>query len=315
MKIGYPCINNSIPRASPSTFRLASYSENRLIQTVKGNLIHLDKILRYNAKNNLLFFRISSDLIPFASHPICKLDWSKLFQSEFEQIGDYIRQHDMRISMHPDQFVVLNSPINKILENSVNELRYHSKILDAMHLNTTAKVQLHVGGIYGNKLEAINRFVKTYNNNSTLVDDSIKRRLVIENDDHLFNLKDCLRINEQTGIPIVFDNFHHELFGNGEPLKIALQRAMSTWNKSIDGSPIVDYSSNNTGNKKDNKSRKGKHAERIDTVLFREFLKETKGLDFDIMFEIKDKEKSALTGLKISKEIGMTVATIGVKPN
>jgi UV DNA damage repair endonuclease len=85
-------------------------------------IVHLGQILRYNAKNNLLFFRISSDLIPFASHPICKLSWCRLFQSEFEQIGDYIKQHDMRISMHPDQFVVLNSP------NSINELRYHSKI-------------------------------------------------------------------------------------------------------------------------------------------------------------------------------------------
>jgi UV DNA damage endonuclease len=314
MKIGYPCINNSIPRASPSTFKLASYSEDRLIQTIKGNIIHLGQILRYNVKNNLLFFRISSDLIPFASHPICKLSWCRLFQSEFEQIGDYIKQHDMRISMHPDQFVVLNSPNNRILENSINELRYHSKILDAMRLDTTAKVQLHVGGVYGNKREAMDRFVKTYNN-SILVDDLIKSRLVIENDDHLFNLNDCLSINEQTGIPIVFDNFHHELFCNGEPLKIALHKALLTWDKSKDGSPIVDYSSNNTGNNKGKKSRKGKHAETIDTKLFKEFLIETGGLDLDIMFEIKDKEKSALKGLEVFKDLGTILSKGGVKPN
>ena len=307
MKIGYPCINNSIPHTSPSTFRLASYSESKLVQTVKDNLVHLDKILRYNVRNNLLFFRISSDLVPFASHPICKLNWCMLFKSEFEQIGDYIKQHDIRISMHPDQFVILNSPNNEVLTNSINELRYHSKILDAMRLDTTAKVQLHVGGVYGNKLEAIDRFVKTYNN-SILVDDSFKRRLVIENDDHLFNLNDCLSINEQTGIPIVFDSFHHELFCNGEPLKIALHKALLTWNKSEDGSPIVDYSSNNKGNNKDKKSRKGKHAETIDTKLSKEFLKETEGLDFDIMLEIKDKEKSALKGLEVFEDLGTNFA-------
>ena len=116
MKIGYPCINNSIPRNAPSTFRLASYSENRLVQTIKNNLIHLNRILKYNVKNNLLFFRISSDLIPFASHPICKLNWHRIFRSEFEEIGDFIKSHNIRVSMHPDQFVILNSQILRLLK-------------------------------------------------------------------------------------------------------------------------------------------------------------------------------------------------------
>jgi UV DNA damage endonuclease len=311
MKIGYPCINNSIPHTSPSKFRLVSYSENRLIQTVRDNLIHLNQILKYNVKNNLLFFRISSDLIPFASHPICKFSWYKFFQSEFKQIGDYIKKHSIRITMHPDQFVILNSPDNKIVENSINELKYHCKVLDTMCLDDTAKVQIHVGGVYGNKLEATDRFIKIYNNNSKLVsddDDSIKRRLVIENDDRLYSLKDCLQINQQTGIPIVFDSFHHECYSNDEEqplllLQIALQKAMSTWKSTKDGLPIVDYSSQDIRNKGDNKSsRKGKHAKTIDTSLFRKFLKETEGLDFDIMLEIKDKEKSALKALEVARE-------------
>ena len=316
MKIGYPCINNSVAHTSPSTFRLVSYSENRLIQTVRDNLIHLNQILKYNVKNNLLFFRISSDLIPFASHPICKFSWYKFFQSEFKQIGDYIKKHSIRITMHPDQFVILNSPDNKIVENSINELKYHCKVLDTMCLDDTAKVQIHVGGVYGNKLGARDRFIKTYNNNSKLVDDdddSIRRRLVIENDDRLYSLKDCLQINQQTGIPIVFDSFHHECYSNEEQqlllLQIALQKAMSTWKSTKDGLPIVDYSSQDTRNKRDNKSnRKGKHAETIDTTLFRKFLKETEGLDFDIMLEIKDKEKSALKALGIVRELRSIVA-------
>lgn len=318
MKIGYPCINNSIPRTSPSTFRLVSYSENRLIQTVRDNLIHLNQILKYNVKNNLLFFRISSDLIPFASHPICKFSWYKFFQSEFKQIGDYIKKYSIRITMHPDQFVILNSPNNKIVENSINELKYHSKVLDTMCLDDTAKVQIHVGGVYGNKLEARDRFVKTYNNDSKLVDDedSIKRRLVIENDDRLYSLKDCLQINQQTGIPIVFDSFHHECYSNGELslLQIALQEAMLTWKSREDGLPIVDYSSQDTRNKGDNKSnRKGKHAETIDTILFKKFLKKTEGLDFDIMLEIKDKEKSALKALGVVREHRSTIAPVVVE--
>jgi UV DNA damage endonuclease len=74
MKIGYPCINTSIERHSSSIFRLASYSERRLIQTVRDNLIQFDKILKYNVQHRLIFFRISADLVPFASQPIFKFN-------------------------------------------------------------------------------------------------------------------------------------------------------------------------------------------------------------------------------------------------
>jgi len=300
MKIGYPCINNSIPRNAPSTFRLVSYSENKLVQTLKSNLIHLNQILKYNVKNNLLFFRISSDLIPFASHPICKLNWRRIFRSEFEEIGDFIKLHNIRISMHPDQFVILNSPNTKTVENSINELKYHSSVLDAMCLDETAKIQIHVGGLYRNKQEATDRFVITFNKISKFVDSSIKKRLVIENDDRLYSLKDCLSINQETSIPIVFDSLHHELLNNEEPLRIALEKAMSTWKMSSDGLPIVDYSSQNSVQGKE-KIRKGKHAESIDLTLFKKFLEETQNLDFDIMLEIKDKEKSALKVLEVKR--------------
>ena len=296
MKIGYPCINNSILRTCPSTFRLTSYSENKLIQTVRSNLNHLSQILDYNVNHGLLFFRISSDLIPFASHPICKLNWYELFQSEFEQIGFFIRENDIRVSMHPDQFVVLNSPNSRIIENSISELKYHCMVLDAMRLDETAKVQIHIGGVYGNKIEALTRFARTYNT----LGNAIRRRLVIENDDHLYHLRDCLELNRQINIPTVFDIFHHELLSNGEPLKFALREAMSTWDKNKDGLPIIDYSSPHMGNNEESiKGRRGKHAERIDAKLFKKFLKETESLDFDVMLEIKDKEKSALKALRI----------------
>ena len=301
MKIGYPCINNSISRNSPSTFRLASYSEHKLAQTIEGNLIHLNQILKYNVKNNLLFFRISSDLIPFASHPICEFNWCKHFQTEFVQIGDFIKKHNIRISMHPDQFVILNSPNSKIVENSINELKYHCRVLDEMDLDATAKVQIHIGGVYGNKVEAINRFTRIFNDSSRLIDYAIKKRLVIENDDRLYSLKNCLSINQETSIPIVFDSFHHELLNNEEPIRIALEKAMSTWKMSRDGFPIVDYSSQNSVKGKENKRRKGKHAERIDLILFKKFLEETQNLDFDIMLELKDKEKSALKALDVKR--------------
>ncbi|MGA9171224.1 MAG: UV DNA damage repair endonuclease UvsE [Nitrososphaeraceae archaeon] len=308
MKIGYPCINTSIERKAPSTFRLAFYSENRLIQTVEDNLKHLTKVLKYNVDHDLLFFRISSDIVPFASHPICKFDWDKHFQSEFKEVGDYIKKHHIRISMHPDQFVVINSPSEKIVNSSINELKYHCRVLDCMNLAETAKIQIHVGGAYGNKIDAIDRFVKIYNNdNNTLLDEYIKRRLVIENDDRLYNLSDCLYINQKTAIPILLDTFHHECFNSGEEsLVSALKKAKSTWKKDKDGIPMVDYSSQNVMDilyhGTNRRTKKGKHTTTIDQILFNRFLKETAGLDFDIMLEIKDKEKSALIALGLLRK-------------
>ena len=293
MKIGYPCINTSIQRNHKSTFRLASYSEMRLIQTVRDNLAHLEKILKFNVENRLLFFRISSDLVPFASHPICKFNWINNFKSEFKQLGEYIKANNIRISMHPDQFVILNSSNDKVTDNSINELKYHCNILDAMDLDQTAKVQIHVGGVYGDKPRAIKKFIECY---STL-SEAIKKRIAIENDDHLFNLKDCLEIHQQTGIPIIFDNFHHECFNySKESIVQAIKKARLTW-KVKDGLPMLDYSSQSKG------ERKGKHAATLDPLLFCNFIMETQRLDFDVMLEIKDKEKSALAALKLLAKI------------
>jgi len=293
MRIGYPCINRSIARYTTSTFRLASYSEERLLKTIDNNLVHLRKILNFNANNNLLFFRISSDLIPFASHPICEYNWLHHFKSEFKEIGEFITRNKMRISMHPDQFVLINSANEKVTQSSKRELKYQCDILDAMCLDQSAKIQIHVGGAYGDKTSAIKVFIKRYDSLS----ESIKRRLVIENDDHLFNLDDCMIIHQQTDIPIVFDNFHRECFGNGISLKQSIKEIDSTWNKIKDGPPIIDYSSQQLG------ERKGKHANTIDISLFKKFVYAIENFDVDIMIEIKDKEKSALKALEIIKRL------------
>src|SRR5688500_2683702 len=119
MKIGYPCINESLPCTSSSTFRLASFSEERFLETVKNNFACLRKILEYNVRHHLLFFRMSSHLMPFATHKICTINWQAHFKETLEEIGSYIKNNGLRISMHPDQFVVLNSQKPEIVENSI----------------------------------------------------------------------------------------------------------------------------------------------------------------------------------------------------
>lgn len=289
MKIGYPCINLTIGCKGDQTFRLKSYSEERLIKTADNNLDCLLNMLRFNFRHNILFFRITSDLVPFASHPICQFNWQEYFQAKFREIGNLIKTCNMRVSMHPDQFTLLNSLDSSVLENSIKELIYHSQVLDLMELDTAAKIQMHVGGVYGDKERSMERFVQRFEK----LDETIKRRLVIENDDKLYTLKDCLKINAQIEVPVLFDVFHHELNCSGETVQKAFKSFTKTW-KEKDGTPMVDYSSPRIN------GLKRKHAESINLKHFRNFLEKTKPFDFDVMLEIKDKEKSANKAIKMA---------------
>jgi UV DNA damage endonuclease len=286
MKLGYVCVNNSLKCKPNVKFRLASYSAQRFRDTVAGNLACLKEILAWNLRNDLMFFRISSDTVPFASHPVCKIDWAKHFHDELQKLGAFVLKHGMRISMHPDQFVVINSLDAGIVERSIAELKYHADFLDAMGLDETAKIQIHVGGVYGDKIRAISAFIHA----ALKLPKEIRRRLVVENDDKSFSLSDCLIIHQKTGIPVLLDSFHHSCLSNGEPLKEAVKQASSTWKKT-DGIMMMDYSSQQLA------AIKGTHADAIDIADFEGFLQKTTGFDFDIMLEIRDKEKSALKAL------------------
>jgi UV DNA damage endonuclease len=288
MKIGYPCINLSLDCRSSRTFRLASYSEERFKETVEDNLTCLMRTLNYNAEKGFLFFRITSDLIPFASHPVCTVPWQKIFRGTFHKTGSFLEDFHIRVSMHPDQFTLINSLDREIFRRSVAELTYHADVLDLLHTDSTAKIQIHAGGMYGDKKESIRRFIRRYQK----LPQKIRKRLVIENDERLFTVEDCMSIHSETGIPLVFDVFHFRCNNNGEDMLEALLKVCATWSDR-DGIPIVDYS----GQEKNKKP--GSHAHTINLQGFRRFIREIQGINIDIMFEIKDKEASTLKAAQV----------------
>jgi len=165
-----------------------------------------------------------------------------------------------------------------------------------MRLDTSAKIQIHVGGVYGDKEKSMRRFVERCKE----LDGAVKGRLVVENDDRRFSLRDCLQISSEAGIPVLFDVFHHELNNFGETIRESFGLFTETW-KERDGLPMVDYSSQRRG------EREGKHVETINLGNFKNFLEETKPFDFDVMLEIKDKEKSALEALKVASQDGRLI--------
>jgi UV DNA damage endonuclease len=238
----------------------------------------------------MLFLRITSDLVPFALHPACTFPWQEHFSDAFRELGEYIRNHRFRISMHPDQFVLINTPNPAVLVRSIDELRYHAAILDLLGLDRSAKIQVHVGGVYGDKEAGMERFIRVYDR----LDETIRQRLVIENDERLYSAADCLHLHQRTGIPVLFDSFHHAIFNNGESVPEMIRTISGTW-KSGDGAPMIDYSSQQPG------KRTGAHAEHIDEEDFLPVLVMIRPFDPDVMLEIKDKEKSAAVALGLAK--------------
>jgi len=286
VRIGYPCINRAVGCSSASTFRLRSYSARRLADSVASNLACLKRVIEWNRDRGIGFFRITSDLVPFASHPVCTYPWQRRFRADFERLGRLVRRCRMRISMHPDQFVLINALDPRVTRRSVRELAYHARVLDLMKLPLAAKLQIHVGGLYGDKPAGIARFAKNFR----LLPAPVRRRLVIENDDRSYTVSDCLEVHRLTGVPVLFDSFHHALNSSGQSLREALWLCIRTWRRR-DGPPMVDYSSQQPG------ARRGAHAEHVDIRDFRRLLAAAPSSNIDIMLEVKDKEQSAIAAL------------------
>lgn len=286
-RIGYACINLTTGTSLNRTCRLANASKDRLRELIQLNLSGLKEVLEWNRDHNIKLFRISSDTIPFASHPVNKVKWWNDYRNELYDIGLFIKANDIRVYMHPNPIVYLNSLDTDIVSRSIEELAWHVKFLDSLNLDYSHKIVFHAGGAYGNKPEAIKRFIKVYNG----LPENLKTRLTLENDDKIYNVWDLIKINESTGIPLVFDNLHHEVLNmntlEDKNIEAILKKFFSTWGEKS-GLPDIHYS-----NQKEN-ARAGSHSESIKIEPFAEFFLKYYHLNFDIILETKNKEKSVL---------------------
>ena len=179
MRIGYASQTVGIPGVKFKTTKLKNTTDEKLIELIHSNLHSLDLIFDYNIENNIQMFRISSDIIPFGSHEANKLKWWELFQEKLAALGKKAQDNDIRLSMHPGQYTVLNSPNIDVVHRAAADLLYHTRFLDAMNLDESHKIILHVGGVYGDKKSAMERFIENYKQ----LDERIHKRLIIENDD------------------------------------------------------------------------------------------------------------------------------------
>lgn len=285
MRIGYACLAVGVPDTEQRSCRKVNATEENLTDLIRHNLRVLNNLIDYNIKNRILLFRISSDLVPFGSSPVNKLPWAELFKNEFEAIGHKIKQSGMRVSMHPGQYTVLNSNDVDVVKRAIKDLDYHALILDSMALDETHKLILHIGGVYQDKESSIQRFKQNF----LQLDGRVKRRLVIENDDKSYNIREVLSIGQNLGIPVVFDNLHHAVNSSGGSYTQQdwIDACNATWTRK-DGPQKIHYSQQNI------QKKAGSHSDSIRIVEFMDFYNALKRCDTDIMLEVKDKNLSAV---------------------
>lgn len=293
MSIGYACIIEGVNNIRYKTVKLSNLNDDKLREIISHNLNTLEKAIDYNISKNIKLYRITSELIPFASTDYVTINWEEEYRDYFKKIGDKIKKHNIKVSLHPGQYSVLNSFNEKVVNSAIRDLEYHTKVLDLLGLDFSFKMVLHIGGIYFDKELAIKNFIKNFE----LLSTNAKRRLIIENDDKSFNILDLLRISSEINIPVVYDNLHNSINSIDDSITDFewIKLCSKTWKKD-DGRQKVHYSIQ-APNKKI-----GSHSETIYIEQFLEYYNSLDNLDIDIMLEVKDKNISALKCINATRK-------------
>lgn len=303
IRLGYVSIALNLPKVTASsTVTYINYEKqssdekklNKLKQVTLSNLNDLYTILQYNVEKDIHFYRITSQLVPLATHPeVDNWNYRKIFSRDFERIGNFIKVHNMRVDTHPDQFNVLNSIKDEVVEVTKRNLWFHVNLFEDLNYSE-GKMVLHIGSGQGGKEQSIKRFINNFNNYPK----EISSRLILENDDKTFTTKEVLKICKELEVPMVLDVHHHKCNNDGESIGDLLKDVFSTWNKEI-LPPKIHFSSPREG------EFDRKHSNYINPNDFIEFVELSKSFerDFDIMLEAKQKDLALLKLIEDIKSI------------
>lgn len=293
VRFGYVAMSTVLQDCSPSkTVTAANLSKiqpetariTKLRAIAQENLRNTQRLLFHNRGHDIAVYRITSKLIPLATHPISSSwDWAADLIEPLQSLGAFVKQENFRISAHPDHFTLLNSPREDVTEASIRDLVYHQQIFDGMGLDNSAKLVIHVGGSYNNKSDSLKRFKETY----SALSQSLKGRLVLENDDKIYTAREVLDLCQELEIPMVLDIHHHWCNNRNEDIYPYLGDIFDTWrNETIP--PKIHLSSPRTS--KDFRA----HADYVDPAFFLEFWERACQVnnDFDVMIEAKMKDRA-----------------------
>ncbi len=282
----------TVKNASPSKTMTATNFEKladreaalrKLERIAEENLANTLRLLRHNRAHDVKMYRFSSKLIPLIGHKLVE-GWDPFprLEEAFRAIGDYVKQHQMRVSFHPDHFTVLSTPRSEVLQSSFEDLDRHVRMLESMGLDETAMCNIHIGGTYGNKEKSFARFL----DNFSKLSERIRRRITLENDDKTFTAAETLQACQRVGVPMVLDIHHHMVNPGQETIDQLWPDIVKTWSNTLP--PKIHASS-----PKSEKDPRG-HADfvEVDNML-KFFQTAVSSCDrLDVMLEAKQKDEA-----------------------
>ncbi len=206
-----------------------SASLAKLADLCQANAEALLEALQWCYANGIGCFRVNSQILPIKTHPEQGYRMEELPRcdeiiSKFKACGAFAKQNGLRISFHPDQFVVPGSPDERIVANSIAELEYQAEVAEWIGADV---INIHGGGAYGDKVIALARFER----NLDRISDRVRTRLTVENDDRTYTPADLLPLCGRTGIPLVYDAHHHRCASDGQSIEEVTRLAVETWNR------------------------------------------------------------------------------------
>jgi UV DNA damage endonuclease len=256
--------------------------KQKLAEISLHNAAALQTALQYCADHGIGAFRIISTLLPLKTHPafgysIDELPQAEAIMSKLRRCGATAAALGIRTTFHPDQFVVLNSPRADVVEKSIEDLEYHAEVAEWVGADV---VNIHGGGAYGDKAQALRRLGRVVRQLSARV----RSRLTVENDDKVYTPADLLAICATLGLPLVYDVHHHRCLPDGLSIEAATAAAIRTWNRE----PLFHISSPLAG-------WSGPRPERHhDEINLRDFPSSWRNLHATIDVEAKGKEVAVL---------------------
>lgn len=291
VRLGYVAIAlnlNKVTSSSTVTYsRYNKLDENEKLDKLKSvtysNLLALEEILKYNIKNNIHFYRLTSNLIPLATHPEVMWDYAKYFKKDFEYIGEIMKKNNMRIDCHPDQFNVINSTKESVIESTLINLNTAVDIFELLRYEN-GKMVIHIGGAQGGKEESIKRFITNFKRFPKRIQD----KLILENDDKVFTASDVLNICKELKVPMVLDVHHHNCKNNNENIGDLIVDIFNTWD-SENLPPKIHFS---TPKEFENDRKHADYINPNDFINFIELVKSKVDKDFDVMIEAKKKDQA-----------------------
>jgi UV DNA damage endonuclease len=286
--LGYPTQNLTIPASTNRTCRLANLCDVEKVRgLIRENLAGLKTIVRWNAGHGIQLFRMGQSLVPFASHPQFPYDWVEEHGEELGRAGKLARSLDIRLSMHPGQYIQPGSLKPEVVERSLTELRSAARILDLIG-NPDSALVLHMGGGYEDKAATAARFIETMRQ-----EENVLKYLVLENDERIWTIADIVKTARALGIPAITDTLHHNLNPGDLTLKEAFDLSLPSW-EDREARPKLHLSS------QDPKKQAGAHAYSVDVTDWERLVEALENREADIMVEAKGKEWALIPmGIKL----------------